>query len=415
MQDYLTQLLLKSGISSANLLATIIIFLLIILILLGSHFLIHRVFFKKITQLAIKHFGDGWLSLLIQHKIFQKIALIFQGFLISFLDQIMLNSNSIYSRILQVGSYVWIVVFAMLTFFAVLDVWLELCKRNGIAKKLPIRGFNQSIKIIVAIFVTIIIISILINKSPTLLISGLGAMTAVLMLVFKDPLLGLVAGIQLSTNNMLRVGDWLEMPKYGADGDVIDISLTTVKVQNWDKTITSIPAYALISDSFINWQGMRESGGRRIKRCIYVDTTSVKFLTSEDQIKLQKSHLLKPFIEQSLDNQESNEDKVLSDSIYDVQRLTNIGTFRAYLESFLRSHPRINQEMTLMVRQRSSSSEGVPLEIYCFTDTTEWVEYENIQSDIFDHIFAIISEFGLSVFQAPSGSDIRALDFRKTR
>jgi miniconductance mechanosensitive channel len=411
MQDYLTQLFLSSGISSANLLATIIIFLFIIGIAFGVHLLNHRFLLKKLTDYCQQHFDYGWLPILMEHNIFKKVVLMLQGFLIFFLEQLLLNSDSIYSRILKVGSYIWIIIFAMLTFFALLDVWLEACKKNGIVKRLPIRGFHQSLKIITAIFGTIIIISLLIDKSPTLLISGLGAMTAVLMLVFKDSLLGLAAGIQLSTNDMLSIGDWLEMPKYGADGDVIDISLTTVKVQNWDKTITSIPAYALISDSFINWQGMRESGGRRIKRCIYVDSTSVNFLTDQQQASLQQAYLLTPYIEKKVEevtayNQAHNID--LSHPI-NGRRLTNLGTFRAYLESYLRAHPGINPQMTLMVRQRPSTSGGIPLEIYCFTNTTVWTNYENTQSDIFDHIFAIIPEFGLRIYQAPSGNDVRAL------
>jgi len=267
--------------------------------------------------------------------------------------------------------------------------------RNGLVKRLPIRGVIQSIKIVISIFITILTISLLVDRSPLLLLSGLGAMTAVLMLVFKDPLLGLVAGIQLSANKMLNVGDWLEMPKYGADGDVIDINLTTVKVQNWDKTITTIPTYALISDSFKNWQGMTESGSRRIKRSIYIDTTSVHFLTAKACDKLKKSQLIAPYIEEKIAEitRYNDSNHINFDDEINARRLTNLGTFRAYLEAYIRSNTQINKDMTLMVRQLSPTSNGLPLEIYAFTNTTQWVVYENIQADIFDHIFAIIPEF----------------------
>lgn len=253
------------------------------------------------------------------------------------------------------------------------------------------------------------IISLLIGKSPTILISGLGAMAAVLMLVFKDPILGLVAGIQLSANNMLKLGDWLEMPKYGADGAVIDIGLTTVKVQNWDNTITSMPTYALVSDSFKNWSGMSASGGRRIKRSLFIDTTSIHFLSEEEQNKLQEANLLSPYINERNSEIKEYNQQINSRSVLNQRQMTNIGTFRIYLTEYLRNHPKVHKNMTMMVRQLAPESQGLPLEIYCFTNTVVWLEYEAIQSDIFDHIFAVIGEFGLRVYQAPTGNDVRSL------
>jgi miniconductance mechanosensitive channel len=255
------------------------------------------------------------------------------------------------------------------------------------------------------------IISLLMGRSPLLLLSGLGAMTAVLMLVFKDPILGLVAGIQLSANDMLKIGDWLEMPKYGADGAVTDIGLTTVKVRNWDNTVTTIPTYALISDSFKNWRSMSESGGRRIKRSVNIDTTSVHFLTSEEQERLNRNPLLQRYLNDKTQelgkyNQQSEVD--LSSPL-NGRRLTNVGTLRAYLVAYLRSHPGIHQNMTLMVRQLAPTPEGLPLEIYAFTNTTVWAEYEGIQSDIFDHLLAAIGEFDLRIHQTPSGNDMRSM------
>ncbi|EHC40303.1 Small-conductance mechanosensitive channel, partial [Salmonella enterica subsp. enterica serovar Gaminara str. A4-567] len=228
--------------------------------------------------------------------------------------------------------------------------------------------------------------------------------------VFKDPILGLVAGIQLSANDMLKLGDWLEMPKYGADGAVIDIGLTTVKVRNWDNTITTIPTWSLVSDSFKNWSGMSASGGRRIKRSINIDATSIHFLDDDEKQRLLTAHLLKPYLtsrHQEID--EWNKQLDAPESALNHRRMTNIGTFRAYLNEYLRHHPRIRKDMTLMVRQLAPDDHGLPIEIYAFTNTVVWLEYESIQADIFDHIFAVVEEFGLRIHQTPTGSDIRAL------
>jgi len=236
-------------------------------------------------------------------------------------------------------------------------------------------------------------------------------MAAVLMLVFKDPILGLVAGIQLSANTMLKLGDWLEMTKYGADGAVIDIGLTTVKVQNWDNTITTIPTYALVSDAFKNWSGMSASGGRRIKRCINIDTTSIRFLSDAEHEKLMQARLLKPYMaaRQEEINSWNGQGDVAASSVLNQRRMTNVGTFRAYLAEYLRQHPSIRKDMTQMVRQLAPGAEGLPVEIYAFTNTVAWLEYESIQADIFDHVFAVVGEFGLRVHQAPTGSDVRAI------
>ena len=252
---------------------------------------------------------------------------------------------------------------------------------------------------------------LLMGQAPAILISGLGAMAAVLMLVFKDPILGLVAGIQLSANDMLRLGDWLEMPKYGADGAVTDIGLTTVKVQNWDNTITTIPTWSLVSDSFKNWSGMSASGGRRIKRSISIDTTSIHFLGEEEQQRLIQAKLLKPYLDsRSEEISKWNEEHSSGDSVLNSRKMTNIGTFRAYLNEYLINHSRIRKDMTLMVRQLAPDTNGLPIEIYCFTNTVAWLEYEAIQADIFDHIFAVVEEFGLRIHQTPTGNDIRALE-----
>ncbi|HHX83071.1 MAG TPA: mechanosensitive ion channel family protein, partial [Pseudomonadaceae bacterium] len=275
-------------------------------------------------------------------------------------------------------------------------------------------GLVQGTKLVMTILAIILAIALLVGKSPLILFSGLGAMTAVLLLVFKDPLLGLVAGIQLSANNMLKVGDWLEMPKYGADGDVIDISLTTVKVRNWDKTITTIPSYALIADSFKNWRGMQESGGRRIKRSLNIDMTSIRFLNDDDIARLRKLQLLTSYIENKVREIEADNEarEVSEDCPANGRRLTNVGTLRAYMEAYLKNHSQLNSYMTMMVRQLSPGPNGLPLEIYCFTATVNWVPYENAQADIFDHMLAVIPEFDLRLHQSPSGYDMQRIGVR---
>ena len=284
-------------------------------------------------------------------------------------------------------------------------------ERRPKARMKPIKGYIQVINIVIYSIATILIIATLIDRSPLILLSGLGAMAAVLMLIFQDTLLSLVASVQISSNDIVRVGDWVEMPALSADGDVIDISLHTVKVQNWDKTITTIPTKRLISDPFKNWRGMQESGGRRIKRSIMLDQQSVHFLDDEECRHLHRFRLLSDYLkDKQVDIDDWNRKlEEQGQEPVNTRRITNIGTFRAYVDRYLRSHPGIHQEMTLMVRQLAPTPDGLPLELYCFTNTVAWVNYEGIQGDIFDHLLAILPEFGLRVFQHPSGNDLRQM------
>lgn len=284
----------------------------------------------------------------------------------------------------------------------------ELYARRPEARSRPIKGYVQVVKIVVFCGAAILMIAVLIEQSPLLLLSGLGAMAAVLMLVFKDTILSLVASVQLTSNDMLRVGDWIEMPSMNADGDVIDIALHTVKVQNFDKTITTIPTHRLISDAYRNWRGMSESGGRRIKRALVIDQNAVRFLSGDEVAGLRRFRLLDEYLaRKEAEIAEWNRHELSSD--YDeinARRITNIGTLRAYVIAYLKSHPRIaGGGFTLMVRQLPPGPQGLPLEIYCFTDTVDWGEYESIQADIFDHLIAILPEFELRIFQEPSGLD----------
>ena len=276
-----------------------------------------------------------------------------------------------------------------------------------------IKSYIQLAKLVLLLGGTVVTVASLMDKSPLIVLSGLGAMSAVLMLVFKDTILSFTAGVLLTSNDMLRLGDWIEMPQVGADGDVIDMALHTVKVQNWDKTITTIPTWRLMSESYKNWRGMSESGGRRIKRTLRLDASSIRFLDAQQMAHFSRFKLLQDYMaakSTALDEANAQARTLLGDKaelLANQRHLTNLGTFRAYVQAYLQAHPSIHKGMTLMVRTLEPTPEGVPLELYCFTNTTVWAAYEGIQGDIFDHLLAILPEFGLRLYQSPSGNDLR--------
>jgi miniconductance mechanosensitive channel len=307
-------------------------------------------------------------------------------------------------------------LFLALTASAMLNGMLDLYVSSTKRPAGTLKSYVQLGKLIIFAAASIAVISLLIDKSPLILLSGLGAMSAVLLLIFRDTLLSFVASVQLASNDMLRIGDWIEMPQVGVDGGVIDIALHTVTVQNWDKTITTIPTWRLISESFKNWRGMQQSGGRRIKRSLRLDTHSILFLDDAHAERLERMHLLRDYLrEKRKEIAETNHRLgAAGDNTANRRRLTNIGTFRAYVLAYLRNHPDIHRDMSCMVRSLEPGPEGAPIELYCFTRTTEWAAYEKIQSDIFDHLLAILPEFGLTLFQNPSGSDLRNLRDRHT-
>jgi miniconductance mechanosensitive channel len=277
------------------------------------------------------------------------------------------------------------------------------------ANNRPIKGYLQVVGLILYIAAGVVAVSILADRSPVVFLSGLGALTAVLMLVFRDTILSLVASLQIMSNDMIRIGDWVEMPQANVDGDVIDIALHTVKIQNWDKTISTIPTHKFITESFKNWRGMSESGGRRIKRALNIDLTSIRFLTEEEIERLSRHELLREYIaakQEDLERHAAEKAALGNDLVPIVRRLTNVGTLRAYLRSYLRQHPEIHEKMTLLVRPLTPTAQGLPLEIYCFTNDTRWESFERIQADIFDHLVATLPEFGLEAFQDPSGADV---------
>lgn len=315
------------------------------------------------------------------------------------------------AEIIETTSLLYLTLMVVLFLDALINAGLAVYKTYPISKTFPITSFAQIAKLLLYFFGAITILSLILDQSPFAFFAGLGAMTAVLMLVFKDPILGFVAGIQLSANSMVSVGDWIEMPKYSVDGDIIEIGLTTVKIRNFDKTITTIPTQSLINDSFKNWRGMQETGGRRIKRAIHLDVNSVKFCSAEMLERFSKIQFIADYItakeaELSVFNKTAGID---ASTVVNGRQLTNIGTFRAYVEAYLRAHPKIGDTFTFLVRQLKPTENGVPIEIYVFTTTTNWIEYEGIQSDIFDHLLAAVPEFDLRLFQNPTGQDFASL------
>lgn len=314
--------------------------------------------------------------------------------------------NETFQRVIQTTAELYLIIMITLVVFSLLNAAHRIYDKFSFAKKIPILGFVQGLKILISIAAGIFIISILLGKSPALIFSGLGALTAIMMLIFKDSILGLAAGIQLSSNQMIAEGDWIEMPKFGADGTVLEVALTTVKVQNWDKTITTIPTYALITDSFKNWQGMSDSGLRRIKRHLSLDLNTVGFLSEEKIEELKKLPLIVDYLTKKQSEVTAwNKERDLGPNEVSSRSLTNIGTFRIYVKEYLSNHPKISQESTLLIRQLQPTAQGIPLEIYVFATDNRWVYFEEIQSDIFDHLLSIAPVFDLGIFQNPTGAD----------
>ena len=350
-------------------------------------------------------------DILIQRRVFHKIAHVIPGLLIYSTAGFIFSYYPVLGDIVTRLALIYIIIVLLLSIDSFINALHQIYLTTPISKGRPIKGYVQVAKIIIYFIAIILIIASLTKESPGKLLTGLGAMAAVLMLVFKDTILGFVASIQLSANKMVVPGDWIDMPSHNADGTVIDISLNTVKVQNWDKTIATIPTYALVSDSFRNWKGMEESGGRRIKRSINIDMNSVRFVDDEMAERFKKIQLLKDYVVNREEEilKYNQENKIDGSVLVNGRRMTNLGTFRKYVEEYLHQHPKIHNDMTFLVRQLQSDERGLPLEIYVFSNDQAWANYEAIQSDIFDHILAVIPEFDLKVFQNPSGRDFQNL------
>lgn len=343
------------------------------------------------------------------HRVIGRLANIVPALVLSIGIELVPGRPDALVTVVQNVCSAFIVLTIALALGSALNMVNVLYSRRPSARLKPIKGYVQVSKIVIYAIAVILMIATLIDRSPLILLSGLGAMAAVLLLIFQDTLLSLVASVQISSNDIIRVGDWIEMPQLNADGDVIDIALHTVKVQNFDKTITTIPTKRFITDSFRNYRGMQEAGGRRIKRALNIDQNSVHFLSDAEREHLHRFNLLDDYLtakEQELADWNRKLEKRGQEPV-NTRRVTNLGTFRAYVERYLRAHPGVHQGMTLLVRQMPLSGEGLPVEIYCFTNTTVWAQYEGIQGDIFDHLLSILPEFGLHVFQHPSGRDFR--------
>lgn len=348
-------------------------------------------------------------SLFAQHSVIRRISNIVPAIVIMNGISSVPHLSSKMITLVQMGAQAFIFLTIALAISEFLNIFNLAYQRNPNSKNKPIKGYLQLIKLMIFIVCALMVLGTFLKKDVFTLLAGFGAMATVLMLVFQNTILSLVASVQISSYDMIRIGDWIEMPSLNADGDVIDMSLHTVTVQNFDKTFTTIPTNKLITDTFKNWRGMSESGCRRIKRSLFIDQSSIHFMSEKEQDKLKSFILLNQYLDLKKSEITSFNEQLSNQSVYNQRRLTNLGTFRAYIEFYLKQHSGIAQNQSLIVRQLQPTSEGIPLEIYAFTNTTAWNAYEAIQSDIFDHLLAITPEFGLKIYQAPSGTDMKSL------
>ena len=417
IRSWIDQLLVYIGISadSARGIDQWVILAIIVAIGVGLDFLI-RLLLLQVVRRVVKQTKVTWDDIIFDDKVLRRLCHIVTPILVVVMLPIAFPDQNglvvLITRLVQIA-----IVIAVLRFVnSLLEAIFQLMGRREEWKGKPLKGLMQTGQVIAFLVAVILVFSILLDRSPAMFLTGLGASAAIFMLVFRDSILGFVSGIQLSANNMLKVGDWISMPKYGADGTVEEVTLNTVKVRNWDNTIVTLPPYLLVSDSFQNWRGMQASGGRRVKRSVNLDMTSVKFCTPDMLARYRNIDIIREYIDQTEQRvEEYNAAHGIRPGERKINGLhqTNLGVFRAYLERYLRDEVPVNKGMTLMVRQLQPTETGLPMELYFFTDTVVWVDYERIQSDVFDHVLAVIPEFDLRVFQNPSGSDIEALRYQR--
>ncbi len=409
LENWIETLLVNSGISEETAVyLRLFILLLALCIVAGLAFWVTKKTIVNYIYRLVRKSPITWDDVLADRQVFNNVAHFVPALIVRVsAPAIFQDFGSVLPVVVKLTD-VYLLVVGTSILSAFLKVGEFGLSKSEAFKDKPLSSYGQLIRLILYIASGILILSVLLGKSPIYFLSAFGAMTAILMLIFKDTILGLVASVQISSNEMVRVGDWVEMPKFNADGDVLAINLNTVKVQNWDKTITTIPTYYFITDSFKNWRGMVESGGRRIKRAVYVNSQTVRFIDPETREKYKKYTLLTSYLtNRQLQIEAYNQTNHIDTSeLINGRRMTNLGIFRKYMEFYLRSHPNIHQDRTIMVRQLAIEDRGIPIEIYCFTKSTKWVEYEEIQADIFDHLLAGITYFGLEIFQQPSGTDI---------
>ncbi len=405
-------ILIKWGIEEvyANYINIIFGVILILLLAYLSDVITRRIIVSVIGRI-IKKTSTSWDDIFYEKKVFERLSHLAPALILHYSISYILGDFERLTDILQGAITLYMIIISLLVVNSFILALSEIYTTLPVAKNRSIKGYIQVFQIIIYCIAIILALSVLLGKSPAVLLTGIGALAAVLILVFKDTILGFIASIQLSANKMVQIGDWISMPKHNADGTVTEITLNTVKVQNWDKTISTIPTYALISDSFGNWRGMEESGGRRIKRHINIDMRSVKFCTPKMLERYKKIIYLKEYIEKKEKDIEkyNKENNIPSEIVVNGRRITNLGTFRKYLESYLKNHPMIHNEMTFLVRHLQPTDKGIPIEIYVFSKDQRWAYYESIQADIFDHILAVIPEFDLKIFQNPTGDDFKSL------
>lgn len=376
--------------------------------------LLHRVarrYLLKLVHVVVRRSRIDWDQILFEHRVPHRASLVIPLLAVrTGLPWVPALPPDLTGLVQRVVAATMILV-AAATLDALLSALHSLYQRLPSAAARPIKSYVQLAKVFTYAVAAVFIVARLADQSPWFFVSGLGAMMAIVLLIFRDTLLSLVASVQLTNNDLIRVGDWIEMPQFGADGDVVDIALNTVKVQNWDRTLTVIPTHKFLEHSFRNWRNVFEGGGRRIKRSIHVDLSTVRFLDAEEIERFSRFVLLRDYMQRKVrELKEHNARHCFDPSlIANARRLTNVGTLRAYIAAYLRGHPNVHPELTFLVRQLQPTPEGLPIEIYVFTNDTRWAVYEGIQADIFDHILAMVPEFGLRVFQNPSGSNLEAL------
>ena len=403
------------GATAALVLARIIAYFFVIFLSVLANFVAKRLIVSVVKSLVSRS-RTSWDDALVQRRVFSKLSHLAPALVLYTGIPLALEGYGLLTSLHSSAALIYMILVAVLVVDSLLNAVQDIYGTYEISREVPIKSFLQVLKLVTYFVSGILILSIILERTPLYFLSGLGALTAVLMLIFKDAILGFVAGIQLTANRMVAPGDWIEMPRYGADGDVVEMTLTTVKVQNWDKTITTVPTYALISESFKNWRGMQQSGGRRIKRAIHIDMNSIRFCTEEMIGRFSKIQYISKYVEtKRAELAEHNRSaKVDDSSLANGRRMTNIGTFRAYVQAYLQNHPMVSQEMTLIIRQLAPGEHGLPIEIYVFCTDIRWAHYEAIQADIFDHILAVLPEFDLRIFQTLSGRDFQAFTTHST-
>ena len=410
INDFFINWLSRYGFShgSASLFGQVISLLLLGCIAYGSFWATNR-YLVRLLELLFKRSKNTWDDALVHNNFVKRLSYLVVIIIVYISVDLLFPASFRAAELIKRLIMAFFVIASVRVLDSILMSARDIYDSSTISQGKSIRGYTDAIKIVAYALAAIFVISILTAKSPWGIISVLGGFTVVLMLVFKDTILGFVASMQLSGLDMVRVGDWIEMDKYGADGDVIDVSIHTVKVRNWDKTITTIPTYALVSNSFKNWRGMSESGGRRIKRSLYIDMASITFCSDEMLEHFEKFQMVREYLENKKEELRDYNEKHNIDSteLINGRRQTNVGVFRAYIIAYLRNHPKIHQDMTFLVRQLQPTPHGLPIQIYVFSNDQAWANYEAIQADIFDHLLAAVPEFGLRIFQNPSGHDFR--------